>query len=115
MKKQITEYITSHEDVKLSTDNALHSWWYDPRDNTNYRLTLSGNSVFNRYLQSYSYTIEPEYHLEHNGSTFLKLNRIPCPFFINYKERTLILYGSKEATMMQLFGSVSGFLDSFHG
>ena len=91
----------------------MQCWWFNFRDAGGFRLTEEGMYAFRTLnITHYKFGL-PEYVIL-SGSLLLTLDKkLTCPYFINSgKEKYLLLYGGKEATMLTMYGDVKKFVDS---
>jgi hypothetical protein len=102
-----------HKDQQLTVDQAVQRWWFNFRTAGGLRLTEDGYYVF-RALDVEHYKFNLPDRIAVSGSFLLTLDKkLTCPYFINSgKEKYIILYGSKEATMLTIYGDIEKFISS---
>lgn len=112
-KEQITRKL--HTDLSLddrfSFDDALKSWWTNFRDGGGMRLTDAGFKAMNTWdVEKYVFDISPK--LSATPRQLITLDRkLTCPYYIEIsKKPKLILFGSKQATMLAMYGDLEKFL-----
>lgn len=90
--------------IQLTPDRALINWWF--HTNGGFRLSQHGYRIFNEHLKLKAYTFEvlPS---DANSAKFLidADRKLQSPYFINFKEQSIIIFGSKEASAITLCGS----------
>ena len=106
------------DDHDMTDESAMRSWWQDFRPDSGLRLSPEG-VVIMRELEIESWSFELPEPVKGNTrqvlpgpAELLLLNKkLTCPYFLQlYKTPTLVLYGSKEATMYALYGDMKKFL-----
>jgi hypothetical protein len=109
--KQLVKQLPVEE--KPPVEQAMQRWWFNIRDNGGLRLTEDGYYVFQSLdVERYKFSLPDRIAL--SGSFLLTLDKkLTCPYFINSgKEKYIILYGSKEATMLTIYGDIEKFISS---
>jgi hypothetical protein len=101
------------EDQRLTVNSALQQWWFNFRNAGGLRLTEEGMYVF-RLLNITHYKFGLSEYAVLSGSLLLTLDKkLTCPYFLNQgKEKYLLLYGGKEATMLAMYGDIKKFVNS---
>ena len=118
-KKKLTEELIKllPEDQRISSESALPIWWFNLRKNGGLRLTALGYQIFSETLEleNYSYTIDDP--LLFSQQTILDLDRkLQMPYYIVVKKKIptkIVLFGSQEAVMINLYGNLNKFLDNY--
>jgi len=115
-KKSITQKVldTLEQTGPGDFDEALISWWSNIRAAGGLRLTIHGYRAFQAAeLESWSVEME-DIKITMNKRLLLDLDRkLKYPYFIDYKNKKVIFYSSKEAMMAQIFGSIKSWLDNY--
>jgi hypothetical protein len=100
-----------------TVESVLPIWWYNLRKNGGMRLTATGYTTFVQLLdlEHYEYTIgDPVAFTQH---TVLDLDRkLKMPYYIHVVKgmpKKIIFFGSQEAMLANLYGSLSKFLQNF--
>jgi hypothetical protein len=110
-KQQLTQQLLTQlpEDDRPSFEQAMKSWWQDPRDDGRLRLSLWGFDVF-KFLEIKSY--EFEFSRALSPSVLMTLSRkLDCPYYIKGgKTSQLILFGSEQSVMYAMYGDLEKFL-----
>lgn len=118
-KRQLTEQLVKQldPDVNYTVKTAMSTWWFNLRKNGGMRLTALGYSVFVRDLdlEHYEYTITDPVTFTHD--TILKMDRkLQTPYYIHAVKgipRKIVFFGSREAVVANLYGSLEQFLDNY--
>ena len=117
-KKLTTTLIALHFDG--STENfidyktALHSWWYNTRENGGMRLTSTGFAVMKRLKFEYWDFELPDNFARKNKRIILGLDRkLQFPYY--YGQKRLSFFGSQEAMMANLTGDIELWLANNFG
>lgn len=113
-KQSVTEQVLQQLDLKdrPTLDQAMLTWWANLRTNGGMRLTEAGFDVFcNLEFEHWNYDLTPWTPLR--GQLLLALDqRLTCPYYITPKrEPKLVLFGSREAMTLMLFGDINGFIN----
>jgi hypothetical protein len=100
-------------------EHSMNRWWKNIRHDGGLRLTDDGDRAFKLAgLEHWDYSVDKsEINKVFSFSGALDLDRyLPCPYYLHYnnsdKVMTIRLYDSLVAVMIQLYGSVMGYLDS---
>ena len=105
------------EQQRISAESAHTAWWYNLRSNGGLRLTALGYITFidNLDLTPYEFKITDPH--EFNLKTIIALDRqLELPYYIMTKKgvpQSVIFFGSKEAMLVNLYGSLKKFLDNY--
>jgi len=99
------------EDQRLTLREATLTWYMNIRANGGCRLTKRGyETLCQMDLQTWYVDIDPK---SIRKRTLLELDRkIQFPFYLDTKNRRLVLFGSREAMMATLYGNISAWLNS---
>ena len=110
-KQQLTQQLLNQlpSDDRPSFEQAINSWWQDPRDDGGLRLSISGYDAF-KFLAIEQY--EFEFLKVLSPSLLMTLNRkLDCPYYIKAgKTPRLIMFGSQQAMMYAMYGNLEKFL-----
>jgi hypothetical protein len=119
-KRIITQTVLKEippDGVGRDVDSSMLFWWTNIRSDGGLRLTDIGDQSFKLAgLESWDYTIEKsEVKIVVSMSGVLNLDHsMPCPYYLAYnrQEKTykLRIYDSRVAMMIQLSGSITGYL-----
>jgi hypothetical protein len=105
------------EDQRITVETALPIWWCNLRKNGGLRLTQMGYRTFVEILdlEHYSYNIDDP--MLFNQQTVLDLDRkLQMPYYIVSKKKVpskIVMFGSQEAVMVNLYGNLNKFLDNY--
>jgi hypothetical protein len=116
-KRQLTETLVQliESDQSLSVDQALLNWYCNIRPTGGLRLTESGFQALS-WLDLENWTVpveDPKTVL--TKKLLLALDRkLQYPYYINYKQKSIVLFSSKEAMMATLYGNLAQFLDNYY-
>lgn len=119
-KQRLTAELVSRlsEDKKISLEQALRTWWFNIRKTGGMRLTTLGHTAFVRDLELEHYEYRIDDPLLFNQQTILDLDRkMQMPYFISATKgipKKIVLFGSKEAVMINLYGNLQQFLDNYN-
>lgn len=94
-----------NEDPRPTLEQALQEWWKNPKDQSGLRLTLEGRRVFDSLdLECFEFPVPPS--TPARPGQLLTLDRkLTCPYYISLgKAPSIVLYGSREATMLAMYG-----------
>lgn len=102
-------------DHKVSLEDALLHWYYNIRDSGGLRLTQYGFQTFKILgLESWSIPLT-DLKKTISKSILLELDRkMTYPYYIDFKNKQLICYSSKEAMLATLYSSLSDFLRNYN-
>jgi len=117
-KKKLTAELVEHlpDPFKITVQEAIPLWWHNLRAGGGMRLTKIGYETFTKILdlEHYNYNVDP---FSINSRMIIALDRkLQHPWFlISHKQmpRTLVFFSSKEAMMVNLYGSLTKFLDNY--
>lgn len=118
-KKKLTEELIKllPEDQRITVETALPIWWCNFRKRGGLRLTALGYQIFveTLELEHYSYTIDDP--MLFGQQTVLNLDRkLQMPYYIMVKKKIptkIVLFGSQEAVMINLYGNLNKFLENY--
>ena len=118
-KRKLTQDLVAllPEAQRISVDSAHTAWWYNLRTNGGLRLTALGYITFVEDLDLEHYEFKITDPLEFNLKMIIALDRqLALPYYIMSKKGvpiSVIFFGSKEAMLANLYGSLSKFLDNY--
>lgn len=105
------------QEQRISEDSAYAAWWYNLRSTGGLRLTALGYMTFVDHLDLTQYEFKITDPLEFNLKTIIALDRrLALPYYIVFKKdipQSVIFFGSKEAMLVNLYGNLQKFLDSY--
>jgi hypothetical protein len=108
--------LLSDED-RTSVESAMSTWWFNIRKNGGMRLTAVGHDILVKKLQLENYTYSIPDPLIFTKKLILKLDRkMQMPYYISATKgipKKVILFGSREAIMINLYGNLEQFLDNY--
>ena len=101
------------EDHRLSIEEAMVLWYTNIRNNGGFRLTQNGFQVMKILgLESWAVPLT-DIKITMDKSLLLSLDRkLTYPYFIDYKNKQIIFYSSREAVMATMYGSIKNWLDN---
>lgn len=119
-KLKLTEQLVAElpDNLKIPVNVAISNWWFNLRPNGGLRLTALGYKVLSEHikLEFYPYKIPDE--MLFTQQTILDLDRkLQNPYYIVTKKGfpiDIIFFGSKEAMLVNLYGSLEKFLDNYN-
>ena len=103
-------------DSGITVDQAMRTWWFNIRKNGGMRLTGPGYDAFTNQLHiaRYEWTITDP--LAFTQRVILALDRkLHMPYYISSSKgipKKIVLFGSQEAVMINLYGDLVRWLDS---
>lgn len=110
-KVEITQKILTTSEQNINLEQALVAWWQNFRRDGGYRLTAEGFSVFQNSFDSYRIEIDRKQKI--TPKILLHLDKkIDYPYYIEKNRRSIVLFGSKEAMMVTLYGDIVTYLDN---
>jgi hypothetical protein len=102
---------------EVTADHAMRTWWFNLRKNGGMRLTSTGFTIMVKDLdlEHYEYRIDdPMIFTQH---LILDLDRkLQMPYYIHAVKgipKRIVLFGSREAVMINLYGNLKKFLDNY--
>lgn len=101
------------EHLRIPLVRAMPLWWYNIREAGGMRLTQAGFELFTQQLQLQSHQIS--YDIKKNGHMrmLLELDRkLTCPYYIE-KQKTIHLFGEKEAVLAMLYSDLEQFIANY--
>jgi len=118
-KLKLTEQLVNQlpEEQRISVESARVSWWYNLRPTGGLRLTQLGWFALadTLDLEFYEYRIDDP--MKFNQHTILDLDRkLQMPYYIITTKgvpKSIVFFGSKEAVLANLYGSLEKFLDNY--
>ena len=112
-KQQITEQILTGlpEDDRPSYDKACKSWWMNFRDGGGFRLTDAGYMALGTWdFETYAFAV-PTNLVAIARHLLILDKKLDCPYYIKIgKNPKIILFGSKQAVMLAMYGDLEKFL-----
>jgi len=104
----------THSKPDLQT--AFNKWWMNTRINGGLRLTQSGYKVLSSMeYDSYKFRVE---NIMTTCNIILMDQRLKSPYYIHKiakEECNLVMFGSKDATLLNLYGNdFKRFIESYH-
>jgi len=107
-------YDGSTERASMDLKTALHSWWYNTRENGGMRLTSTGFKVLKDLKFQYWDFVLPENYARKNKRVLLGLDRkLEFPYY--YGRKRLSFFGSQEAMMANLTDDIELWLKNNFG
>jgi len=100
------------EDHQITLEEAMLHWYTNIRNNGGFRLTVFGYQAM-KILGLESWSVElTDIKITMDKTMLLDLDRkLTYPYFIDYKNKVIIFYSSKEAMMATMYGSIKNWLD----
>ena len=117
-KQKLTEQLVKqlYPDSGITVKRAMHTWWFNIRKNGGMRLTGPGYTVFTEQLDLARYEWPIADALTFNQHVILALDRkLHMPYYISSTKgipKKIVLFGSQEAVMVNLYGDLGRWLDS---
>ena len=118
-KRRLTEQLVNQldPDLGITVKRAMHTWWFNIRKTGGLRLTGPGYHAFTEQLDlaRYEWAITDPHAF--NKHTILALDKkMQMPYYIHAVKgipKKVILFGSQEAVMVNLYGNLEQFLDNY--
>lgn len=105
---------TFPEKSQYDIRTALIKWWINSTKNGGLRLTNAGFKILtNMNYDNYSFKIN---NLSTTRNLILMDQNFESPYYINGlgTSSNLVMFGSKEAAMIKLYGDFHSFMKIFH-
>lgn len=118
-RQQLTHQLVQQLDPESGiTDRiAMKTWWHNIRSTGGLRLTDAGYLVLNRVLDLDHYTFDITDPKNMTSDRLLEMDRkIQSPYYImaiNTIPKKIVLFGSAEAVVINLYGSFERWLDNY--
>jgi hypothetical protein len=119
LRQQLTHDLVSRLDTDLGITEkiAMKTWWHNIRSTGGLRLTHAGYLVFGRVLDLTHYTFDITDPKSMTSDRLLEMDRkIQSPYYIMAKQmipKQIIIFGSAEAVMINLYGDFKRWLDNY--
>lgn len=98
-------------DSRPDADQALQLWFMNIRESGGMRLTRSGFDALTELNFEHWPIVVDDVKTRLKLPQLLGLDRkMQNPYYIDYRKRRLIFFGSRDAMMLTLCGDVNGFL-----
>ena len=99
------------EGHRITVEEAMVLWYTNIRNNGGFRLTANGHQVM-KILSLDSWPVElGDIKITMDKNLLLDLDRkLTYPYFIDYKNKQIVFYSSREAVMATMYGSVKNWL-----
>lgn len=115
-KVEITQHILNLIPLgnSVTLDQALNSWYKNIRKSGGLRLTDAGYQVF-LGMGLESWTVEITDLKNYISKTMLLQldKKLQFPYYIDFKNKKIIFYNSKEAMLANLYGNLTEFLKHY--
>ena len=119
LRQQLTHDLVGRLDTDsgITEKIAMKTWWHNIRSTGGLRLTHAGYLIFDRVLDLEQYTFDVTDPKSLNSDTLLEMDRkIQSPYYIMAKQmipKQIIIFGSSEAVMINLYGDFKRWLDNY--
>ena len=112
-KQSITEYILAGlpEEDRPTYDEACKSWWMNFREGGGMRLTTAGYMALSTGdFETYSFAV-PTKLVAIARHLLILDKKLDCPYYIKIgKNPQIVLFGSKQAVMLAMYGDLEKWL-----
>lgn len=100
------------DSLKHPEEQAMLTWWANIRDSGGLRLTPYGYKVMHDQLEIESWSVDiAEFKNTLTKKILLELDhKLEYPYYIDFKQKRLIFFSSREAMMATLYGDISAWL-----
>ena len=118
-RRQLTHNLVKQLDPDLGITEriATKTWWHNIRSTGGLRLTHAGYLIFDRVLDLAHYKFDVADPKSLNSDTLLEMDRkIQSPYYIMTKQmipKQIVIFGSSEAVMINLYGDFKRWLDNY--
>ena len=117
-KLELTQQLVDQldPDLGITVKSATSTWWFNIRKNGGLRLTGPGFDIFKQHLNlaHYEFEVDP---LQVTQQLILALDRkMQTPYYIHAVKgvpRKIVLFGSREALLINLYRDLKHFIDSY--
>ena len=109
----VSQLLRSHaSDHSASVERAMNTWWYNVRDVGGLRLTATGyHAMVSEFgVENWQLSInDPKKAL--TKRLLLEMDqKMEWPYYIDYKNKCVMFFGSQEAVMASLYGDLLAWL-----
>lgn len=113
-KETITRAVLEMQEFPITLEVALVSWWVNIRAVGGLRLSKHGYLSF-QSAEIESWTVEmKDIRSAMSKRLLLDLDRkLQFPYYIDYKNKSIVFYSSKEAMLAQLYGDIPTFVKNY--
>lgn len=105
---------TFPSDTEYNLRTAFIKWWINSGATGGLRLTSTGYNLLKKMqYDRYHFTAKK---LSTSGNLLLMDQNLECPYYIDgigITKSKIVIFGSKEATMIKLYGDFNDFLNTF--
>lgn len=110
LTKRLVELLP--QDHKITLEEAMLHWYTNIRNTGGFRLTQNGHQSM-KMLALESWTVPlTDIKITMDKTLLLALDRkLTWPYFIDYKQKQIVFYSSREAVMATMYGSIKSWLD----
>lgn len=110
-KLQLTSVLISKLNLEISVETALSTWYRNIRINGGYRLSDAGYTALDQCsVESWYVTVE-DFRKTIDKKTLLQLDqKIQYPYYLDYKNKKIVFFSSKDALMAGLYGDLKTWL-----
>ena len=106
---------TFPEQSRYDTRTAFIKWWINSRKSGGVRLTSTGYKLLKKMrYNTYDFSGEK---ITTSTNLLLMDQNLECPYYIDgigSIKSNIVIFGSKEATIIKLYGNFNTFLSTFH-
>ena len=119
LRQKLTHDLVGRLDTDLGITEkiAMKTWWHNIRSTGGLRLTHAGYLIFDRVLDLTHYTFDITDPKSMNSDRLLEMDRkIQSPYYIMTKQmipKQIVIFGSSEAVMINLYGDFKRWLDNY--
>ena len=117
-KQQLTEKLVAQlpSELGVTVVDALSTWWYNIRKSGGLRLSDRGYQILTEHLKFDHYKIDLT-DVRVDLPLVLEMDRkFQMPYYLEIKKhhiKNLVLFSSKEAVMINMYGDVIKFLKNY--
>ena len=118
-RQQLTHNLVQQldPDSSITEQIATKTWWHNIRSTGGLRLTDAGYLILNRVLDLEHYKFDITDPKSMTSDRLLEMDRkIQSPYYIMFKQmipQQIVIFGSSEAVMINLYGDFKRWLDNY--
>jgi hypothetical protein len=110
-RREVTQAVIDLLPGTVDLDEAMRTWYYNLRSSGGFRLTQAGyQALCSAAVNSWSIDIK---FRDFTKPALLALDRrLRWPYYIDTRQKKLVLFSSRDAMMATLYGDIKLWIDS---